>query len=106
MTHMLADLKKSFTRIITSALGLAVGAGAFVLNKSASAGATSTGGGILPILPPTPPHHGPVPVPVVPEVNTGSVLLPVVLAILLFASLHLLRQRGEKTHRQSLRSRA
>jgi hypothetical protein len=102
MAHVLADLRKSFTRIITSAVGV----GAFVLNQSASAGATSTGGGILPILPPPPPHHGPVPVPVVPEVSTGLVLLPVVLAILLFASLHLLRQRGEKTHRQSLRNRS
>jgi hypothetical protein len=88
---MLAYLGKSLTWIITSALGLAVGVGALVLNHPASAGATGSGNGVLPKLPLPPQHHSP---PAVPEVNTGLVLLPILLAILLFNSRHLLRRRG------------
>ena len=81
MLHMLAYLRKSVTWIITSAIGLVVGVGALLLNKSALADMTEHLHHH---------HHDPPPVP---EVNTGLVLLPIVLAILLFTSLRLLRRR-------------
>ena len=82
MLHMLAYLRKSVTSIITSAVGLVVGFGALLLNKPALA---DTAEHLRHH------HHNP---PAVPEVNTGLVLLPIVLAILLFTSQHLLRRRG------------
>jgi nitric oxide reductase large subunit len=83
MLHMLAHLRKSVTWIITSAIGLVVGVGALLLNKSALADTAEHLHHHH--------HHDP---PAVPEVNTGLVLLPIVLAILLFTSQHLLRRRG------------
>jgi hypothetical protein len=90
---MLAYLGKNLTWIITSAVGLVVGVSAAILSNSASA-ASGAGNWTLPKLPPVPIHppppHGPPPV--VPEVNTGLVLLPIVLAILLFTSRRFFRQ--------------
>jgi nitric oxide reductase large subunit len=83
MLHMLAYLRKSVTWIITSAIGLVVGVGALLLNKSALADTALHWH-----------HHHHDPPPAVPEVNSGLVLLPIVLAILLFTSQHLLRRRG------------
>ena len=80
MLHMLAYLRKSVTWIITSAVGLVVGVGTLLLNKPALADTAEL----------LHHHHDPPPVP---EVNAGLVLLPIVLAILLFTSQHLLRRR-------------
>jgi hypothetical protein len=82
-------LRKRIACVITSALGLVVGAGVFVFNKSAAADPVSNGW--WPIW--APPHHHPAP-PAVPEVNTGLVLLPIVLAIVPFTWRHLLRRRS------------
>ena len=82
MLHMLEHLRKSVTWIITSAIGLVVGVGALLLNKSALADTAEHL------------HHHHHDPPAVPEVNTVLVLLPIVLAILLFTSQHLLRRRG------------
>jgi hypothetical protein len=82
MLDMLAYLRKSVTRIIASAIGLVVGVGALLLDKSALADTTAHW------------HHHHHDPPAVPEVNTGLVLLPIILAILLFTSQHLLRRRG------------
>jgi hypothetical protein len=79
MLHMLAYLRKRVTWIITSAIGV----GALLLNKSVLADTAEHLHHHH--------HHDP---PAVPEVNTGLVLLPIVLAILLFTSHHLLRRRG------------
>jgi hypothetical protein len=84
---MISLLRKSLVWIITSTVGLTVAVTAIVLNKSAAA--DSATGNSLPGWPP-PPHHTP---PSVPEVNTGLVLLPIVFAVLLFASRQLLRKR-------------
>jgi hypothetical protein len=94
MVPMIAYLGKSLIWIITSVVGLTVGVSALVLNKSVSAGTTGTGNWVLPKLPMLPqlPHHNAPPA--VPEVNTGLVLLPIVLAILFFASRHWLGRRG------------
>lgn len=90
MSHMIKFLAKSLGWIITSVIGLTVALTAIVLNKSASGGAI---GIHLPISPPHwPPSHSPPPA--VPEVNTGLVLLPIVFAVLLFASRQLLRKRA------------
>ncbi|HEX3446154.1 MAG TPA: hypothetical protein VHS80_15655 [Chthoniobacterales bacterium] len=80
---MLTYLRKSVNWIITSATGLVVGVGILLLNKSALADMTEHLH-----------HHHHDPPPAVPEVNAGLVLLPIVLAILLFTSRHLLRRRG------------
>jgi hypothetical protein len=85
MLDMLAYLRKSLTWIITSAVGLVLGVGALLLNRSAWADTA------LQWHHHGPHHHDP---PAVPEVNTGLVLLPIVFAILLFTSQHLLRRRG------------
>ena len=93
IARMLAYLGKNLAWIITSAVGLVVGVGAAVLSKSASAASGTTNWKLphLPHLPPNPPpHFGPPPV--VPEVNTGLVLLPIVLAILLFTWRRVLRR--------------
>jgi hypothetical protein len=82
MLYMLAYLRKSMTWIITSAVGLVVGAGALLLNKPVLADAAKHL------------HHHHHDPPAVPEVNTGLVLIPIVLAILLFTSQQLLRRRG------------
>ena len=82
MLDVLAYLRKSVTWIITSAVGLVVGVGTLLLNKPALADTAE----LLHHH-----HHDPPPVP---EVNAGLVLLPIVLAILLFTSRHLLRRRG------------
>ncbi|MGA7125696.1 MAG: hypothetical protein WBZ19_05285 [Chthoniobacterales bacterium] len=88
---MMSLLAKSLGWIITSATGLTVAVTAIVLNKSANG--SSAIGIHLPILPPHwPPSHNPPPA--VPEVNTGLVLLPIVFAVLLFASRQLLRKRA------------
>jgi hypothetical protein len=88
---MISLIGKSIGWIITSVLGLTVAVGAYALNK-----ADSTGHFIgikLPIsLPNFPPQHQTPPA--VPEVNTGLVLLPIVLAVLLFTSRQLWRRRG------------
>jgi hypothetical protein len=80
MLHMLAYLRKSVTRAITAVIGV----GALLLSRSAFAETALN-------LHRHPHHHDPAPVP---EVNTGLVLLPIILAILLFTSQHLLRRRG------------
>jgi hypothetical protein len=87
---MLAYLRKNLTWIITSAVGLVVGVSAAILSDSASA-SSGAGNWKLPPAPihPPPPHGPP---PAVPEVNTGLVLLPIVLAILLFTSRRFLRR--------------
>jgi hypothetical protein len=90
---MLAYLGKNLTWTITSAIGLVVGISVLALNKTAW-GSTPISGPVLPHLPITGPQHG-LP-PAVPEVNTGLVLLPIVLATLLFASRRLLRQRASE----------
>ena len=86
---MISLLGKKLTWIITSIIGLVGGIGAFIINKSASAETVTKSGWLGPFWPP---HHNPPPA--VPEVNTGWVLLPFVLAILFFASRHLLQRRG------------
>jgi hypothetical protein len=80
---MISLLQRRLGWIITSVVGFTVAVTALVLNKAAAAD-SATGNGLLPA------HHHP---PVVPEVNTGLVLLPIVFAILLFASRQLLRNR-------------
>ena len=82
---MLNYIGKGLTWILTSGVALVVGLGALVLSKTAAAGTIPQ----LPVL--LPPHHDAPPV--VPEVNTGLVLLPIALAILLFSSRHLLRRQ-------------
>jgi hypothetical protein len=94
---MLAYVGKSLVWIIASVVGLTVGVSAFVLNKSTSPDTTGASHWLLPKFPQLPqlpqlPHHAPPPA--VPEVNTGLVLLPIVLAILFFTSRHLLGRRG------------
>lgn len=91
MAHMLAYLGKSLTWIIMSAVGLLVGVSVLVVNKTAW-GNTPVSGPVVPSLPITNLPHSPPPA--VPEVNAGLVLLPIVLAILLFTSRHLLRRRS------------
>ena len=83
MAFMLTYIGKSLTWILTSGVALVVGA--LVLSKTAAAGTIPQLPGLLP------PHHDPPPV--VPEVNTGLVLLPIALAILLFSSRLLLRRQ-------------
>jgi hypothetical protein len=87
---MFAYLGKSITWVIRSAVALVGGLGALVLNQTSSAGA-AINNWHPPGFPPWPPHHNP---PVVPEVNTGLVLVPIVLAIFLFTSRRLWRQRS------------
>jgi hypothetical protein len=89
MVQML-NVGKSLTWIITSVVGVVAGIGALVFNNSASADGVMDN---LPLLHHLHHHHHDPP-PVVPEVNTGLVLLPIVLAILIFTSRHLLRRRG------------
>jgi hypothetical protein len=79
---MLKYIGKSLTWILTSGVALA-GLGALALSQTAAAEPQ------WPVL--LPPHQDPPPV--VPEVNTGLVLLPIALAILLFSSRHLLRRQ-------------
>jgi hypothetical protein len=85
-------LGKALTWILTSAVALVIGTAALVVNKSAQAG-TSNNGFHWP--PHWPPHHDPPPV--VPEVNSALVLLPIVFAALLFCTRKLWRRRGEST---------
>jgi hypothetical protein len=92
---MNGHLRKVVTWIITSVVGLVVAVGAVIYQTSSRAGTAPDGNGPwqrwtshLPNLP----HHGSPPA--VPEVNTGLVLLPILLAILVFSSRHLLRRRG------------
>jgi hypothetical protein len=91
---MLTYLGKNLTWIITSFMGLVLGISGAMLSSSTSASSAATNG-ILDKFPQVRihplPHHPP---PAVPEVSTGLVLLPIVLAILLFASRHLLSQRS------------
>jgi hypothetical protein len=89
---MLSYLRKSLTWIITSTVALAVGVGTLLLNIPVAANTTSTSNWRSSVWPPQWPHHGPPPP--VPEVNTGWVLVPIVFAILLFTSRHLLRRRS------------
>jgi hypothetical protein len=84
--RMISLLRKSLGWIITFIVGLTFALTAIVLNKSAAA--DSTTGNSLPVWPL--PHHTP---PAVPEVNTGLVLLPIIFAVLLFASRQLLGKR-------------
>ena len=96
MVKMNGHLGKVWTWIITSVVGLVVAIGALVYQAGSRASAPSPGTGLLPrwiAHLPNFPHHGPPP-PAVPEVNTGFVLLPILLGILLFSSRHLLRRRG------------
>jgi hypothetical protein len=85
-------LGKALTWILTSAVALVIGTVAVVVNKSALAG-TSNNGFQWP--PQWPPHHDPPPV--VPEVNSALVLLPIVFAVLLFCTRQLWRRRSEST---------
>ena len=91
---MLKKVGKRLIWILTSGVTLAAGIGALVLSKGAAAGKAAAAGTTATINPQwqvlLPPHHHP---PVVPEVNTGLVLLPIALAILLFSSRHLLRRQ-------------
>jgi hypothetical protein len=90
---MLAYLGKRLTWIITSAMVLVTGVGAAILSNSAAASG-NPGNWLLPDSPFDPSrHHSPPPA--VPEVNTGLVLLPIVLAILLFTSRRFLRRGVE-----------
>jgi hypothetical protein len=90
MAHMLAYLGKRLTWLITTGVVLVTGVGAAILSNSAAASG-NPGNWILPNSPFNPhPHHSP-PHPV-PEMNTGLVLLPIVLAILLFTSRRFLRR--------------
>jgi len=93
---MFTILGKSLVWVITSALGISIGVGALIFNKSASANPAGGNNVLLPHFPHfpvwPPPHH--VTPPAVPEVNTGLVLLPIVLAILVFASRFLLHRRN------------
>jgi hypothetical protein len=79
---MIAYLLKSVTWIVTFVVAVGVGVSALIVNQPES-------GAISPRTwwswPPPPHHHPP---PAVPEVNTGLVLVPIVLAILLFTSRH------------------
>jgi hypothetical protein len=84
IARMLAYLGKRLTWIIMSGVVLVIGVGAAILNNSASADTVTDN---LPLL-----HHHHSPPPAVPEVNTGLVLLPIVLAILLFTSRRFLRR--------------
>lgn len=87
---MISYLGKAVTWILTSAVALIIGTVALVVNKSALAG---TNNGDFRPWPPHWPHHDPPPV--VPEVNSALVLLPIVFAVLLFCTRQLLRRRGE-----------
>jgi hypothetical protein len=84
------NVGKSLTWVITSVVGVVAGIGALVLNNSASADGVMDSVPLLHHLH----HHHHDPPPAVPEVNTGLVLLPIVLAILVFTSRYLLRRRG------------
>ena len=88
---MLDSLGKRLTWIITSTVGLVVGIGALLLNKIFWAEPTIN----HKLFPGWPQHwsqhHHP---PAVPEVSPGLVLIPIVFAILLFASRRLLRRTG------------
>jgi hypothetical protein len=83
-------LYKALTWILTSAVALVIGTVALVVNKSALAG-TSNNGWQWP--PHWPPHHDPPPV--VPEVNSALVLLPIVFVVLLYCTRQLWRRRSE-----------
>jgi len=85
---MLRYFGKSVVWMATSAIGLVVGIAALIYSKS---GWAETTGKSTWLPPHCPPHHDP---PVVPEVNTGLVLLPIVLAIFVFTSRQLWRRRG------------
>jgi len=90
---MFTILGKSLVWVITSALGISIGVGALILNKSASANPAGGNNVLHPHFPLWPPPHHVTP-PAVPEVNTGLVLLPIVLAILVFASRFSLHRRN------------
>lgn len=86
---MITLLGKTVTWIVTSTVGLVFAVSAIVLNR-----ATTAEGSIVDNLKlHWPPHHHHHP-PVVPEVNTGLVLLPIIVGILLIASRQLLRGRA------------
>ena len=80
---------KGLKGILRSASALLLSASVFALNHSAAA----QSGLKLPWPPLHPPKH-----PVVPEVNTGLVLIPVIIAILLLSWRHLWQHR--EAHRQ------
>jgi hypothetical protein len=68
---------------LTSAATVLLGAGAFTFNSPALAQQAIK---VPPILPTPPKLH------IVPEMNTGLILVPIVIAILLFSSRRLLRR--------------
>lgn len=85
---MINRLAESLGWIVASTIGLSVTVIAIVLNKWSP----GDGGDSLPIsVPSLPLHHNPPPT--VPEANAGLVLLPIVFAVLLFASRQLLRKQ-------------
>jgi hypothetical protein len=95
---MMSLFGKSVTWIVASVFGLVFAVGAAVIYGGSG---SDKGTVVSPLWPPhlqpqlppdLPPHH--VLPPVVPEVNTGLVLLPIVLGILLFASRQLLTKRA------------
>jgi len=88
---MMNYLGKALTWILTSTVALVIGTVALVVNKSALAGTSDNDFH----WPPWPPHHDPPPV--VPEVNSALVLVPIVFAVLLFCTRQLWRRRGESS---------
>ena len=95
------DFRKGLRRVCTSAAALLLAASTLVFNNSAMAQSSSNVPGWWPLPPgwwpfppwwPTGPGHDHKP-PCVPEFNSGLVLIPVVIAVLLFASRQLLRRR-------------
>jgi hypothetical protein len=84
------SLPNELKKLVTSLLALFLGTGAFALCNSADAAS-----GSKPWLP-WPPHHKPPPH--LPEVNVSFVLVPITIAVLLFASRQIWRRRDAKNY--------
>jgi hypothetical protein len=78
---MCLKFRKAVDRIFTVPTALTLALVTFVFNNSAVAQIK------LPLVPPQAP-------PVVPEANTGLVLIPIVIAVMFVASLQLFRKRA------------
>jgi len=92
---MLSYLGKRLAWVLTSVVALVGGMVALAISKGVVVGkgaAAHTTATVDPQWSAFWPHHHPAPVP---EVNTGLVLLPIALAIMLFSSQHLWRRQRQ-----------